>query len=93
MQNDFEIVSKPGKDHTNADAWSCRIYSIQSDIIISNDTNKEFISIQENDPELIPLIMFLENNALRTDDNQESSIFLNTCKILFRHSNSQPLSS
>ena len=62
---------------------SCRIYSIQSDII-SNDTSKQFISVQEDDPELRALIRFLGKNALSIDENQESFFFLDTRKILFK---------
>ena len=42
---------------------SCRIYSIQSDII-SNDTSKQFISVQEDDPELRALIRFFGKKRL-----------------------------
>ena len=79
QQYDFEIVHRPGKEHSNADSLSRRPYEVDSCL---NSLQKEDHQLartkefQRRDPELSEIIDFLENDVVPFDDKSARKLFL-----------------
>ena len=78
QQYDFDIVHRPGRIHGNADCLSrprydsCEMSSLKKEEPQSHHTQE----MQRRDPELAPMIDFLANDILPTNDRDAGKILL-----------------
>ena len=75
QQFDFEIIHRPGKDHTNADSLSRRPYDICKLSEQATET-KEIFEKQRKDQNLAEIIDFHENDVLPDDDGKARKLLL-----------------
>ncbi len=79
QQYDFDIVHRPGREHSNADSLSRRPYELDS---CSNTLQKEDPQLtrtrefQKRDPELSEIIDFVEDDVVPFDDKSARKLFL-----------------
>ena len=58
---DFTIQYRPGKDHSNADALSRRVYTISQQPMLPQTSTEELCNADNCDDELQPLIRYLQD--------------------------------
>ena len=74
QQYNFEIIYRPGKTHSNADALS-RPPILDINVI---DTDKDISKIQQRDPELSKYFNFIVHNKLPSNETEQKKIITNS---------------
>ena len=81
QQYDFDIVHRPGKEHSNADSLSRRPYGTNPDLNSLQQEEPQVArtrELQRRDPKLSEIIDFLENDAVPPNDKSARKILLSS---------------
>ena len=79
QQYDFDIVHRPGKEHSNVDSLSRRPYETKPDLSSFQQEDPQLArtrEMQRRDPELSEIIDFLENDTVPPNDKLARKILL-----------------
>ena len=79
QQHNFDIIHRPGREHSNADSLSRRPYETSSGLSSLQKEESQFAKtreLQRRDPDLSEIIDFLESDVLPLNDRRAQRILL-----------------